>query len=83
MTKSSDAATKDPVSCSEDLAQLKKKLKKNIHKNECKNACEGCYKIADRGMEECITERCDLYRVQKRFPEEVVFELRIERYDRS
>ena len=28
MTKSSDAATKDPVSCSEDLAQLKKKVKK-------------------------------------------------------
>ena len=61
----------------------KKKLKKNIHKNECKNAYEGCYKIAGRRLGECITERCDLYRVQKRFPKEVVFELRIERYDRS
>ena len=65
------------------VKKQKKELKKNIHKNECKNACEGCYKIADRGLEECITERRDLYRVQKRLPEEVVFELRIERYDRS
>lgn len=47
--------------------------------NKCKIVTDGCYKRAGRGLGKCITEGCNLFGGQLRFPEEVVVEFGMER----
>lgn len=56
-------------------SSIERQILNNIHTNKCKIATDWYYKRAGRGLGECITEGCDLYGGQKRFPEAVVLEL--------